>query len=89
MDSDTGAAKKRSDTRGTIKSLADFALAFPTCLVVISYLIVSIFFFSSFPLDELLLIYSSFPWITVSFRYDVACDETWKPSLKGSLSPNA
>lgn len=87
MDSDTGAAKKRSDTRGTIKSLADFALAFPTCLVVISYR--ADFFFSSFPLDELLLIYSSFPWITVSFRYDVACDETWKPSLKGSLSPNA
>lgn len=48
MDSDTGAAKKRSDTRGTIKSLADFALAFPTCLVVISYLIVPIFFFFFF-----------------------------------------
>lgn len=41
MDSDTGAAKKRSDT-GTIKSLADFALPFPTCLVI-SYLIMPIF----------------------------------------------
>lgn len=82
MDSDTGAAKKRSDT-GTIKSLADFALPFPTCLVI-SYLIMPIFlpffFHKGFtPVNRcFVFIYSSFLWKTILFRLTIVRWNSWR-----------